>query len=619
MNLLAELPQRVLEHGPVTVPITPDEYLQVAREARSIFQRQRLNRNDALVFLAFLKGYTEYREVSEHENKFWESFAKELSLRDFYPHNSMYDWLWWVFDQHPLTSQLKIKVNGKRMAVKTIRSVWGYQIMKATDFNRAFEAYFLNPRKTTLSRDFFMQLFPKGDPNLWHHLDTYQKIFEGLSKVLDVLLDHKGQVDLRSQRSILEVLKDSGCVFEEPHPVKYMFCKSETTLSNLVERLRYGGKRRFSVQVKRRRSDAFDLECELFPQVYSTDEQVVVEVVDHQQHMHGVVTLHGGQGHRVQVVQGRANLGFLKEGLHAFEVCVNGQPTGRTLECRVIDGLQVQFHKDSKVLVEGQFYTGEIRRKDGRFELFRFRPGWVREHHTWQVKKQEFVVKLDWEELPEVKVCFEPSSVGVRVMDSRNGALVSMINDLTDLRYLQVHGTSKELLGKHPVCAFVGSQPHKTFSVALGGTLAALEKEVQRCQDEIIVAAALSGHQPDVLTRLMRLKVRLTPVLHFPQLLGHSLHLSGERLMGCRLVLREKSAQGVREVREVFREDTLLLPLEVGEGFEDVTWEVQVTTPAGEVLPVRTVRLSAHERMQKLLLAHLPQGLGWGKFRPAGK
>lgn len=141
--------QRFEQQGPIDLFVSVDEYHRLSEVARGLWQRDSptwaADPTNCRLLLAYLRGYTFYREVPENDTQFWPNFHAELGLEQPSNMKTRYDALWTVLHSDPCTRAHCHMSYGverdRREFVRAIRDSWGYRTLGAPQLVALFARY----------------------------------------------------------------------------------------------------------------------------------------------------------------------------------------------------------------------------------------------------------------------------------------------------------------------------------------------------------------------------------------------------------------------------------------------------------------------------------------------
>ena len=232
----------IAHRGPVLASIDEEGYQWLRRQMRSIWEKPgHVDRDKKWLVLAFLRGYTFHREVSEDENKFWSNFHKELGIhRGELPTAKQYDLL-----ESALRSYegIELQVRGgkarrRREFVKTIDSVWGigkFSVGEVLDLFLDYYKRFSSERPTAVpSEEVFKRLRPNEGAQFWRQAAAYGPILAALASLIPSLLKAPLNLDLNDPAKVDSWLQQQGLEVGTPNPIHFLANKGPSSLAKLL-------------------------------------------------------------------------------------------------------------------------------------------------------------------------------------------------------------------------------------------------------------------------------------------------------------------------------------------------------------------------------------------------
>lgn len=232
--------KRLDRQGPVRIWVTEEEYAYLRAGFRRLLLRRSMRRwdeEDRLIALGFFRGYTLYREIPEHENKFWRSLFAELEIDAAYPSKEQFNELWDAFSWHPATRPHLVQSSRGRMLAETVNRIFGVRGLRANHLGELLRRY-LEARARDEDPDVAAWL--EGEPllaQLAHHAEGYAQIFEGVYLALRAIEQNPSLVEVYAEQGIdalISGLAASGLYFGKTHPLLYLHHKSERLFRELL-------------------------------------------------------------------------------------------------------------------------------------------------------------------------------------------------------------------------------------------------------------------------------------------------------------------------------------------------------------------------------------------------
>lgn len=232
-----EVARRVRESGPIDVYLSETEYDALKEVMRSLWRDPRWSAEERLFALAFLRGYTFYREPSEHESRFWQGFHSELGLDQGLPLPWQYNNLWDAFSSNPDLSPLLAYDGRGRAFVTTIDAAWGIRSLRAQALTDFFIKYYLEYPGEVITRDLMQHILDNPDESILRQAPAYDRIFRAMNGVISAVLEHDLE-ELAVDQLETELLT-LGVDLGQPNALRYFVNKSSGALDTILERLRF--------------------------------------------------------------------------------------------------------------------------------------------------------------------------------------------------------------------------------------------------------------------------------------------------------------------------------------------------------------------------------------------
>ena len=238
MNHKDDILGKLEQDGAIDLFVSEDEYGFLKSHIRPLWRSTFWMSNDYKLLLAFLRGYTFYKDLSENENAFWQGFHEELRIKQSIPKNTQYDNLWEALSCYEETRAFRIRnENGKRQFVKTIDAIWGIRSFKASEVVPAFITYYQKYPGKTITPEIMGELLPFADDTSEKQLVNYHRVFKSMTAIVDHILDHDlavADVDQLEQQ-----LLEDNIALGEPNTLRYFSNKSQKALSEILGTLRF--------------------------------------------------------------------------------------------------------------------------------------------------------------------------------------------------------------------------------------------------------------------------------------------------------------------------------------------------------------------------------------------
>lgn len=238
MSWYSNLLEKLRTDGPIRMYVSEEEYAALLSYICDRWTGRFSWTNDSyLLLLAFLRGYTFYRELSEHEDQFWASFHRELGLNRAVPTPSQYEALWIAFNRHPLVSALCIETY-RREFVKTIDAVWGIRSLRANQLVRLFLAYYRDHAEEPITGDLIRRIVPDAEPSTVRQAASYNRVFGSLVYAVDFILSRGIRLETLSPDELVARIEQSGLTLGHPNPIRFLHHKSSHALPTIIATLR---------------------------------------------------------------------------------------------------------------------------------------------------------------------------------------------------------------------------------------------------------------------------------------------------------------------------------------------------------------------------------------------
>ena len=239
-----DLVRLVQQEGPVDLYLSEDDYDRLKPTMVNLWTSRHWTDHRLLV-LAFLRGYTFYRDLSEEESSFWRSFHDELGfgLINTNPTKSQYDELWEAFEAHPITNNKKFRDNsGDRQFVKTIDRVWGIHSLNSKQLIKFFIAYYRRKPGKAVTEDVMCTVLRSIDENPEDHLQqlaSYERVFTSMTQAVNVILKDELEGLAKSPEELeAELIRRGVELGDSPNALRYFTNKSHNAVSTIIAALR---------------------------------------------------------------------------------------------------------------------------------------------------------------------------------------------------------------------------------------------------------------------------------------------------------------------------------------------------------------------------------------------
>lgn len=242
--------EQVRDQGPIDLYLSKNDYGKLKTKMRHLWdEKNNWSDDEKLLVLAFLRGYTFYRDLSDKERSFWRSFYEELKLRfeNNDPKSKQRDNLWGAFRAHPETNRTKIvsrRRNGtdEREFVKTIDAVWGIRSLHSKQLIDFFVAYYRRkPGKSVTAdvmRPILRDIGENPDDHL-HQLASYKRVFASMTRAVNVILTYELEEFADSRKRLkAELVQRDVDLGNSPNALDYFMKKSSTAIRDIITKLR---------------------------------------------------------------------------------------------------------------------------------------------------------------------------------------------------------------------------------------------------------------------------------------------------------------------------------------------------------------------------------------------
>ncbi|WP_034383094.1 hypothetical protein [Deinococcus sp. YIM 77859] len=440
---------RVIREGPLRVHISEDEYEWLRRHASRRWRDPsdwwlRRSRDEALLFLAFLRAYTFYREPAENDDAFWPNFHAELGLPENFAIGARYDTLWTILGSHEDTAPRRLILSGKRKRrfVATIDAIWGLHSLSAARLKTFFQTYYNRYPHERIDAALMRRILPDADEATLRQADAYDRIFHCMTRIVDYLLDTDKHLARLPPEQLCPLLEAAGIPLGTPNAVRFFWNKSHDALAQLVLGVEHGTRRRYKVRPERTaapRAQSSDpsVTVRLKPGYAVQGEPFTVTVEHHSRATSEQAELQFSDGRRVPLHGTSAVISDLPLGQHSAELYVNGIPAGHDpILVTVLPAFTVTPTRRAGPLLEGQMQVGEVRLADGRFGTFKWRPLWCLQDGQFQPVTHECRVDIDDHLSIELEVC--GASYGARFLNPDTNQVQTAFETVEQLRQVVV-------------------------------------------------------------------------------------------------------------------------------------------------------------------------------------
>ena len=238
MDYKGDILRKLERDGAVDLFVSEEEYDFLKKCIRWLWRSTSWMSNDHKLLLAFFRGYTFYKDLSENESAFWKSFHEELRIQQDTPQNTQYDNLWNALSRNEETRAFRIRdEHGRRQFVKTIDAIWGIRSFKASEVVPAFINYYRKHPGKAITPEIMGELLDFADDTSEKQRLNYHRVFKSMTAIVDHILDYDlavADVDQLEQQ-----LLEDDVVLGEPNALRYFSNKSQKALSEILGTLRF--------------------------------------------------------------------------------------------------------------------------------------------------------------------------------------------------------------------------------------------------------------------------------------------------------------------------------------------------------------------------------------------
>lgn len=232
-----DIADRIEREGPIDLFISEEEYDYLKKRFRSIWGSSDWGEKDRRLTLAFLRGYTFYRDLSENDYAFWINFNEELGLwGEPVPTPIQYDNLWSAFERDGRLD-LYLQWDGRgRAFVATIDEIWGFRSLRARELIDFFTSYYREHPGKRLTQELMQDILPSADDVKLRQAASYHRIFTSMTHAIDCVLEH--ELENLPVDELEATLVSHGVGLGQPNALRYFMNKSSQAISQIVGRLR---------------------------------------------------------------------------------------------------------------------------------------------------------------------------------------------------------------------------------------------------------------------------------------------------------------------------------------------------------------------------------------------
>jgi hypothetical protein len=453
-NILAKLER----DGPIDMTLSLEE-LQSLRECVYMLWQQpkTWGSREQQLILAYLRGYTLYRELEVQESQFWPRFHSDLGSHLQAPPNDLYDALEKAMKSDPRIAGLFI-TRSQREFVMTMNHIWGIRALRAAELVRLFKRYYLrhagSPITEALMRDLLAGTDPAAIEVALRQRSVYQSLFHSLTRIVQTIIEQDWSIEPFDASVLIEQLQNQGINISTPNPILFFEERAPNALAELIADLRRIPRIR---QVAKR--TAQEIHVRLKPGYVYASQPVTLEFDRLPTGIKSLKMMGSDTERELQFSDSTVTLTAQHQfppGPYQVQVFINDEPITSALEMIMLPDLIWDANTLNAPLIEGQFIVGEVRLRDGQYEVFRWQPQIKYANTQWQVMATELQVILEPELTWDVQAELETEVLGFRWVDPNTHAILDVLTVLHPEKLaLQV---SPALTGKRLV-AYLESNP----------------------------------------------------------------------------------------------------------------------------------------------------------------
>lgn len=606
---------RLDQQGPIDLHVSEEEYVWLQGRAKNLWQHADYwSQRDQKLFLAFLRGYTFYREVSENENQFWATFHDDFRIAQALPTKMQYDALWTALRGHPLTAPhcqiTQSESRSRRHFVRAIDAIWGIRSLSARQLMNFFDGYYNSFPGQRIDAALMRRLLPDADEATLRQAAAYDRLFRRMVQIVDFILETDPALANLPPDALTRHLLEHGIEVGSPNPILYFANTTESGLARIVGVAGQGTRHRYRFEALRTqvRSPHPYAQAHLAPGYGIEGQPIVVQLQERLGSARQEVEIRLSEGRCARVLQGTATFTGLSQGSYIGKLYVNGREAGRSIEFTVLPEMTwVLSHRDGP-LVEGQWQVGTVTLNDGRFGKFRWRPRWEMTDTGFVAGSERVLVTLD-DDL-QVELDVSAQSYAARIISPDRQQMVEQLSSLESLERLLVRPLHPKKASLPAVRVCWGSAPEAACDVASGRHLQDLARLSPAHCDDLIVEMKY-----DTVWH----RVHCIPVNILPTLENVVCEANSVRLLICgagqvEIHIREETELQVCTQSHVAKSGAQIsFPLQLHDLWAPRTVTVQLKV-AGNVVDERQLRYVPHLNVQGQLRDLLVQGLGWARL-----
>lgn len=605
---------RLDEQGPIDLHVTEEEYGWLHGRAKALWlHADYWSARDQRLFLAFLRGYTFYREVSENENQFWATFHAEFRMGQGLPTKTQYDTLWTALLGHPVTAAHCHVTQGdyrtRRHFVRAIDSIWGIRSLSARQLMSFFDGYYNSFPGQPIDAALMRRLLPDADDATLRQAAAYDRLFRRMVRIVDHILETDPTLAALPPDELTRHLVERGIEVGSPNPVLYFANTTESGLARIVGLASHGTRHRyhFSALRTRVRNTHPYAEAHLAPGYALEGQPVVLQLQDRVGTTRQEVEIRLAGGQRARVLHGAATFNGLPRGHHVGELLVAGRAAGRSVEFTVLPEMSwVLSHRDGP-LVEGQWQVGTVTLSDGRFGRFRWRPQWNATPTGFAPATTRVRADLDDDLSVELDVCAQ--SYGARILDPVGPHVVERLTSPERLGGMLIRPLQPQKVAPPAIRVSWGSRPEQPCDATEGRHLRDLALLSPETHDELIVEM----RHGTAWYRVLAVPIEVAPTLEHVTCEANALRLLVRGTGTADIVVQEEVGQQVFSHTHTVRAGQLQsVALQCPDLWAPRTIRVDLTF-AECVVATREVQHAPRQDVRGQLRELLVQGLGWSR------
>lgn len=613
MNVMDDILERFDQQGPIDVHINEDEYVWLQSRAKALWQQASYwSARDQKLFLAFLRGYTFYREVSENENQFWATFHADLRIAQDLPTNTQYDTLWTALLSHSATAPYCHVSRGeyrtRRYFVRAIDAIWGIHSLSARQLMSFFDAYYNRFPGQRIDAALMRRLLPDTDDTTLRQAAAYDRLFRRMVQIVDYILETGPELAALPPQVLTQHLIEHGVEVGSPNPILYFANTTESGLARIVGLAGQGTRHRYRFTPLRTRINNMYAEAHLAPGYAMEGQPVIVKLQDPIGSTRQEVELRLATGQRTRILHGTGTFTGLIQGNYEGELYINGHEAGRSIEFSVLPEMSWILTHRNGPLMEGQWQVGTVTLADRRFGKFRWRPQWQATEAGFTPVTERVEIQLDNDLKVELDV--QARSYGARILDPAGPNIVERLDSLDFLERLVIRPLVPQKTMSPAVRTYWGSAPEQCYEVNEGRHLQELAKIVPLAYDELIVEIKYGT----VWYRVHSIPVEIPPTLVSVICETNTIRLCSSGTGTIEYVIREESdTQICVHAHSAEAGATASFPLQLPNFWEPRAITTQLKL-GDYVVEVHRLDYTPHRDMRAELRELLAQGIGWARL-----